>query len=179
MADRALLAGYHRCQELRGGYFIDTHSVENHNMVDPNGICCSEGPGVISIQSAEMPLAVSGDVQPRFTLGLPMVALSLRFFLSLLWGPHANILFFIHVKDIIWRTQTKSWKIWLLISIFDGVCRTNIDKVGNVFYWRFSSVVPPVHRSVWHGGLEAHWSYLHCEGNVMIGPVSVKQQWKK
>ena len=61
------------------------HSVETPVMVDPSGICCTDGPGVVSTQSAEVRRAVSGG-QHLFTLGLPMFALSLEYYLSLPWG---------------------------------------------------------------------------------------------
>ena len=78
-------------------------------MVDPSRIDCIEGPGEFSIQSAEVQLAVSGG-QPLFTLGSTMFALSLWYFLSLPWAPSTHIDFFIYVKNIIWRTNTKSSK---------------------------------------------------------------------
>ena len=45
-----------------------------------SGIYCIEGPSEFSSQSAEVRLAVSGE-QPLFSLGLPMLALSLVDFL--------------------------------------------------------------------------------------------------
>ena len=59
-----------------------------------------------------MQLAVSGG-QPLFTLGLPMFALSLVVFLSLLWATSTNIYFL--VKSTIWRTHKSPcrFKTWL------------------------------------------------------------------
>ena len=72
-------------------------------------IYCIEGPSEFSTQSAEVRLAVTGE-QPLFTLGLPMFALFLVDFLSLLWSPSGNMNFFIFVQTIIWRPHTESSK---------------------------------------------------------------------
>ena len=108
----------------------------------PSGICCNEGPGAISIQSAEVRLAMSGG-QPMFTLGLHMFALSLEYFLSLPWGPSTNIDFLLmskyHLKD-----SNKSYKIFYVGLKPECFFRTNIDKAGNIFHSRFSLVVPLV-----------------------------------
>ena len=48
-----------------------------------SGICCIEGPSVISIQSTEMWLAASG-AQPLFTSWLPMFVLFIGYLLSLI-----------------------------------------------------------------------------------------------
>ena len=83
--------------------------VEILSTVDPSRICCIEGPNVISLQSAEVRLAVSKG-QPLFTMGLPMTALSLGYILSLPRGPSTNTDFFIHAKNIVWSTKDKSSK---------------------------------------------------------------------
>ena len=67
------------------------------------GIYCIEGLSELSSQSAEVRLAVSGG-QPLFTLGLPMFALSLIAYPSLLPSPSTNIETFYfsqnyHLKD--------------------------------------------------------------------------------
>ena len=62
-----------------------SHIVETPSVEDFGGICCTEGPSIISIQYAEMWLAVSGG-KPLFTVGLPMFALTKEYYLSLPWG---------------------------------------------------------------------------------------------
>ena len=56
----------------------------------PIWICCTGGPGVFSIQSAEVRLAVSGR-QRLLTLELLMLALSLEYIPSLAWGSSARV----------------------------------------------------------------------------------------
>ena len=134
-----------------------------------------------SIQSAEVGLAVSGG-QHLFTLGLPMLALSLKYFLSFLWGPSTNIDFWC-VKNIIWKTQPKSsknscrFKIWMgfvrqiLIKMetfsIRGFLQLPLDILLGVTWanmlvatqWPLKRA-PPLRGYVWYGGLEAHLSYL-------------------
>ena len=80
----------------------------------PSGIYGIEGPSEICTQSAEVQLAVSG-AQPLFTLGLPMFALSLVDFLSLLLSPGTYFNIFYFVKSIIWITHTKSSINFMLV----------------------------------------------------------------
>ena len=64
------------------------------------------------------------------------------------WRPKCKFLgtqyqhrFFIHVKNIIWRTHKKSYENSMYVYNLNGVCMTDIDSVGNLFYARISSVV--------------------------------------
>ena len=61
---------------------IFNHSIETTSMVDPSITCFIEGPCVISTQSAEVRLAVSGG-QHLFTFGFHMLVLTLEYSLSL------------------------------------------------------------------------------------------------
>ena len=83
------------------------HCVETPVWYTLSWICCIEGPYEICTQSAEVRLVVSGG-QPLLTLGLPIFALSLAEFLSLLWSPSTSIKSVYFVKNI---THTKPSKI--------------------------------------------------------------------
>ena len=43
--------------------------------------------------------------------------------------------FFINLQNIIWRAQLKSTKKSMQVLNLKGICATNINKVGNVFYF--------------------------------------------
>ena len=75
----------------------ETIVLKNPAWYTPSGICCTE-----------VRLAGSRG-QPLFTLELHMFALSLEYFVSFFVGPSIKIEFF-YAKNIIWMTQTKSFK---------------------------------------------------------------------
>ena len=124
--------------------------------------------------------------QPLFALGFSIFALSLAYFLSLPLGPSTNINFFIYVKNIIWRQKQilqknpcrfKTWMgflgqifIKLKTSSIRGFLQLSFDTHLGVIYANMLVVTQwPLKRTphlpgfVWHGGLEAHWTYL-CYG---------------
>ena len=68
---------------------------------------------------------------------LPMFALSPYSFLLLRVDPSTNMKCFINVRNIIWMSPLKSMKKIIQVQNVNGGCRTNIDKVGNVFHWSF------------------------------------------
>ena len=95
-------------------------ALKPHSMVDPQWIDCIEGQSEFSSQSAEVRLAVTGE-QPLFTLGLPMLALSLADFLSLVWSHSTNMDFFYYcqkydLKDTnkILEKKSCSFKTWMV-----------------------------------------------------------------
>ena len=116
----------------------DEYSVQTPGMVDPSGICCIEGPGVISIQSAELRLDVI-EGKPLFTLGLYVLFLSLEYILSLPWGLSTNI-DFLFMSKLSFEGHKQNIK--KIVQNLNRVCRTNIDKFENVFLSMFSSVAP-------------------------------------
>ena len=141
-----------------------------------------------------MRLAVSGG-QPLVSLGLPMFAFSLEYFISLPWGPSTLCrgapvpiwIFSLPVEKIIWRTNKifkkihvglklewglldKYWLSWkrLLFEFFFQLplwCPfgSNLWKhaCGHSVTTEACSRAPHLPGSVWYGGLQAHWSYLH------------------
>ena len=113
-------------------------------------------------------LAVSGR-QPLFTLGLPMFALSLEH--CLCRGAPVPTLFFHLCKNIIWRTQTKIFKIFHACIRLGFVGHKMIrlplwcplwSNILVASQWPLKRA-PHMQVSVWYEGLEAHWSYLRYE----------------
>ena len=132
----------------------NTHNVETPSVADPCGICCTECPGVFATQSVNLRLTVSGG-QPQLTFGLPMLTLSLKNFLYVLWGPSTNIDIFIHVKIIVFEGK-KYWFSWKRFSFEDLL----VAPLMPSWTWLKQASSWPLAGAMCYGGLEAHWSYL-------------------
>ena len=137
-----------------------------------------------------MGLAVSGG-QPLFTLGLPMLASSLAYFLSLPWGPSTNVdfvylcqkyhlndtnkLFKNHCRFKTWMGLVGQILIKLKTSFIRGFLQLSFDVLLWVTYantlvatqWPLKRS-PHLPGSVWYGGLEAHCAMLcfHVPNNI-------------
>ena len=94
---------------------------------------------------------------PTSALGLTCVWLVSRDFLSLKVGLGSNSNFFINFQIINWRAQPKSTKKSMQVLNLNGVCTTNTNKDGNVFYSGFSSVI------LW-SSVRRDWC-KHCSGH--------------
>ena len=148
---------------------------------------CIEGPCVISIQSARAPLAVSGG-QPLFTLGLPIFSLSLEYVLSLSWGTSTSVFFYFFLLNISFEGHKKSstisfrfkglydeyWPSWKRLSFdifvgcpFDVLLGGNLSKHAGC-HSLTTEACTPLGRSVWYGGLEAHWGYLRYVRFILL-----------
>ena len=92
-----------------------------------------------------MQLAVSGG-QPLFTLELLMFALSLVYFLSLLWRPSTNIEIFSCDQAALWMVQ--SVRLSVCLSVCPSVCHNFLAATKQLYEWYFLSVCPSVRLSV-------------------------------
>ena len=68
---------------------------------------------------------------------LSMSALSLEYLLYLPWGPSTNTDFFVQVKNVIWRTQTKSSNNSTLYKTLLGFVGQILIQMEIFFIWGF------------------------------------------
>ena len=129
---------------------------------------CIEGPGEFWSQSVEMRLAVSGG-QPIFNLALPVFAVGPKYqhrFFLLCQKHHLTatnkIVKQFHVGlKIWWGVSDKYRLIWKRLS-FEFFLSCRFDVLLGVIYAniQWPKGAPHLHRTLWYGGQEAHWSYL-------------------
>ena len=124
-----------------------------------------------------------------------MFALSLEYFLFLLGDPSTNIVFLYqkyHLKtnkifkefhvclNLQWGLWDRYWLRWKFFASFHFHVFTAVAYANMLLatQWPMKRA-PHLPRSLWYGGLEAHWGYLHygCEGfhKLRAMPYSIKR----